>query len=210
MKTRFPVLFLLTLLLVLAACGEIPVGPGQVGTTPAYPPPETPADLLPPTPGRTLDYGPTPLYVVDISQPIYNTECTPTPGDAEQAAVEALGLPLTMEFSLRRAVYLAQQQGIPWRPAAVIIRYDPAVLTMTETVGLAQRHGVEVRDQYTWTHSVDGYVPLDKVAQLAVEGGITSVELGSRMYFTLDGRPPCMTPGGPTPVPITPRGWQRP
>lgn len=208
MKTRIP--YLCLLILLLAACGEIPMAPGQARTPFAYPPPETSSGLLPPTPGRTLDYDPTPVYSVDISQPIYDTECTPTPGDAERAAVEALGLPQTMEFSLRRAVYMAQQQGIPWRPAAIIIRYDPAVLTITATVGLAQRHGVEVETQSAFFHTVRGYMPLDRVAQLAVEVGIMSVELSSLVYLNPVGRSPCLTPGGPTPVPYTPRGWQRP
>jgi hypothetical protein len=115
-----------------------------------------------------------------------------------------------MEFNLRRAVYLAQQQGIPWRPAAIIIRYDPSVLTITETVALAQRHGAEVRDQPAWSHVVSAYMPLDRVPPLAGEAGITSVGLASGIILVPNNVSPCLTPGGPTPVPYTPDGWRRP
>jgi hypothetical protein len=199
MKSRFLYLSLVIMLL-LAGCGEVPAppGPGQSGTAPPYPQPPTAAGNPSPVPGRTLILGPTPIRCVDISVPIHADICTPTPSSAERDAVAALGLPGTIEFELQRAIYLSRQQGIPWRPAAIEVYYDPGMLTLTETVTLVQQYGIKVIHQSERYHGISGEAPLDVVSGLAAEPGIVSVGLVGIGYID---RPPCPTPGGPTPAP---------
>ena len=110
----------------------------------------------------------------------------------------AQGLPENIEFQLQRAIYLSRKQGIPSRPAAVVVRYDPSLLTLAAAVALAKQHGVEVQFQSERYSDLNGVAPLDVLPGLAAEQGITSIELEAA-----GPGPPCSTPGGPTSIPIT-------
>lgn len=195
MKTRFSHLYLLVLLLALAACGEVPTS--REGAV-AYPLPPTTqtAGVSTPVVTPVRDTHP-PMVIVDI--PIFSSRCTPTPGESERAAVVAQDLPTNIDFELQRAIYLSRQQGIPGRPARVIIRYDPGVLTLAAAAALAQQHGVQVQYQSERNTDLNGVAPLDILPGLAAERGVTDIRLEGEG----PGSPPCSTPGGPTPIPVT-------
>lgn len=195
MKTRLACLSLLALLLPLAACGEIPTPGG------AYPPPTNEAaGTDPPDQAATLSPR-TRLYPVQcVDQPLDIAYCLPTPSEPEQAAVQALGLPTTIDFTLQWAIYRMQQQGTPNQMTRVTLLFDPTILSFTATVFLAGQHGMKVEFVFEDSNYISGIMALDAVPQLAAERGITNVSLKPAIYLD---PPVCPTPGGPTPRPVT-------
>ena len=104
-----------------------------------------------------------------MDKPLDIAYCLPTPSEPERAAVQSLGLPATIDFTLQWTIYRMQQQGTPNQVTRVSIQFDPQILSLTATIALARQHGMVVEHQREESHYLSGIMALDAVPQLAAE-----------------------------------------